>query len=222
MVGAELRTDRRGAREAEGAPLLREYRVKSSIEGSNPSLSARCEKGPKGPFFVGNFGRRSCCRRVWSRLKPLLQGAIRCDAGCRSGFSRDRCRVDPGLDEGRGGKNRLRTWWSGVRISPGAPIPKKGASAPFLLFRPRFATRGWRGQGRLHGGRDAGRSIDARGGGAYHSAAFRGAAGRIREDPLLRGIAQSGRAPALGAGCRGFESLYPDHAATTAVRVLRP
>ena len=80
MVGAELRTDRRGAREAEGAPLLREYRVKSSIEGSNPSLSARCEKGPKGPFFVGNFGRRSCCRR-------------------------DRCRVDPGLDEVRGGKN---------------------------------------------------------------------------------------------------------------------
>jgi hypothetical protein len=31
---------RRVAREAEGAPLLREYRVKSSIEGSNPSLSA--------------------------------------------------------------------------------------------------------------------------------------------------------------------------------------
>lgn len=27
----------------------------------------------------------------------------------------------------------------------------------------------------------------------------------------LRGIAQSGSAPALGAGCRGFESLYPDH-----------
>ena len=26
-----------------------------------------------------------------------------------------------------------------------------------------------------------------------------------------RGIAQSGSAPALGAGCRGFESLYPDH-----------
>ncbi len=25
-----------------------------------------------------------------------------------------------------------------------------------------------------------------------------------------RGIAQSGSAPALGAGCRGFESLYPD------------
>ena len=25
-----------------------------------------------------------------------------------------------------------------------------------------------------------------------------------------RGVAQSGSAPALGAGCRGFESLYPD------------
>ena len=28
---------------------------------------------------------------------------------------------------------------------------------------------------------------------------------------MIRGIAQSGSAPALGAGCRGFESLYPDH-----------
>ena len=28
---------------------------------------------------------------------------------------------------------------------------------------------------------------------------------------LVRGIAQSGSAPALGAGCREFESLYPDH-----------
>ena len=26
----------------------------------------------------------------------------------------------------------------------------------------------------------------------------------------IRGIAQSGSAPALGAGCREFESLYPD------------
>lgn len=26
----------------------------------------------------------------------------------------------------------------------------------------------------------------------------------------IRGIAQSGSAPALGAGCRGFKSLYPD------------
>jgi hypothetical protein len=30
----------RGGRVAEGAPLLREYGVDSSIEGSNPSLSA--------------------------------------------------------------------------------------------------------------------------------------------------------------------------------------
>ena len=26
-----------------------------------------------------------------------------------------------------------------------------------------------------------------------------------------RGVAQSGSAPALGAGCREFESLHPDH-----------
>src|SRR5690348_5444011 len=38
---------RRGAREAEGAPLLREYRVKSLIEGSNPSLSARDRKSTR-------------------------------------------------------------------------------------------------------------------------------------------------------------------------------
>ena len=28
---------------------------------------------------------------------------------------------------------------------------------------------------------------------------------------VFRGIAQSGSAPALGAGCREFKSLYPDH-----------
>ena len=28
---------------------------------------------------------------------------------------------------------------------------------------------------------------------------------------ICRDIAQSGSAPALGAGCREFESLYPDH-----------
>ena len=28
---------------------------------------------------------------------------------------------------------------------------------------------------------------------------------------VCRGLAQSGSAPALGAGCREFESLYPDH-----------
>ena len=36
---------------AEGAPLLREYRVYSSIEGSNPSLSAII-------VFVGNLGSK--------------------------------------------------------------------------------------------------------------------------------------------------------------------
>src|SRR3954469_17132804 len=41
---------RRDAREAEGAPLLREYRVKSSIEGSNPSLSASHCKTHVRPF----------------------------------------------------------------------------------------------------------------------------------------------------------------------------
>ena len=43
---------RRGAREAEGAPLLREYRVKSSIEGSNPSLSARKMKTARVAVFI--------------------------------------------------------------------------------------------------------------------------------------------------------------------------
>ena len=38
------RKKRRDARVAEGAPLLREYRVKSLIEGSNPSLSANNAK----------------------------------------------------------------------------------------------------------------------------------------------------------------------------------
>ena len=28
---------------------------------------------------------------------------------------------------------------------------------------------------------------------------------------VCRGLAQSGSAPALGAGCRGFKSLHPDH-----------
>ena len=35
-----MKSERRDGREAEGAPLLREYRVCSPIEGSNPSLSA--------------------------------------------------------------------------------------------------------------------------------------------------------------------------------------
>jgi hypothetical protein len=37
-----------------------------------------------------------------------------------------------------------------------------------------------------------------------------------------RGIAQSGSAPALGAGCREFESLYPDQLPATFPLLLRP
>merc|ERR1711998_680626 len=35
--------------------------------------------------------------------------------------------------------------------------------------------------------------------------------GRVVRHTRRRGVAQSGSAPALGAGCRGFESLLPDH-----------
>ena len=64
-----------------------------------------------------------------------------------------------------------------------------------------------------------GKRIDPRGANAY---ILRPRAGgcAVTEQPLLgpaalsrnhRGIAQPGSAPALGAGCRGFKSLYPDH-----------
>ena len=66
---------RRGAREAEGAPLLREYRVKSSIEGSNPSLSARHQKGPKGPFFMGSRQIRIDDGAGWSAASGANAGA---------------------------------------------------------------------------------------------------------------------------------------------------
>ena len=39
-IHVKLKKLRRNGRAAEGAPLLREYRVYSSIEGSNPSFSA--------------------------------------------------------------------------------------------------------------------------------------------------------------------------------------
>ena len=57
---------RRDARVAEGAPLLREYRVKSLIEGSNPSLSARYAKRPQ----VGRFAYLAE-RRWWTN--PLVR-----------------------------------------------------------------------------------------------------------------------------------------------------
>ena len=37
----------------------------------------------------------------------------------------------------------------------------------------------------------------------------------------LRGVAQSGSAPALGAGCRGFESLLPDHISRVLKRLYK-
>ncbi len=49
------------AEPVEGAPLLREYGVKNSIEGSNPSLSAIIrEQGPRdGPTQVSGTCRFS-------------------------------------------------------------------------------------------------------------------------------------------------------------------
>ncbi len=48
---------------AEGAPLLREYRVKNSIEGSNPSLSANPLMKPARPRALRVF--------LWVAQKPL-------------------------------------------------------------------------------------------------------------------------------------------------------
>ena len=44
QAGRYEATNWRDGRAAEGAPLLREYGVNSSIEGSNPSLSAKSNK----------------------------------------------------------------------------------------------------------------------------------------------------------------------------------
>ena len=62
-----LRPSARGemAEQVEGAPLLREYGVKSSIEGSNPSLSAI--------FFVTAQPRRA--RRRLDTPKPRSHNA---------------------------------------------------------------------------------------------------------------------------------------------------
>ena len=53
----------------EGAPLLRAYGGKTSIEGSNPSLSAKHKKtrGPKAPCFFMlpvHFCARCCLTNV--------------------------------------------------------------------------------------------------------------------------------------------------------------
>ncbi len=51
---------------AEGAPLLREYRVKSLIEGSNPSLSARYAKRPERGVL-----------RIWRRDGTWMKTPVR-------------------------------------------------------------------------------------------------------------------------------------------------
>ena len=42
-----------------------------------------------------------------------------------------------------------------------------------------------------------------------------------RTQSLIRDIAQLGRAPALGAGCRRFKSYYPDSSDGSETRRLR-
>ena len=62
----------RGGREAEGAPLLREYRVYSSIGGSNPPLSANHAKTPC--FMVFFFVRiRSTLRGKFPDMVKYLK-----------------------------------------------------------------------------------------------------------------------------------------------------
>jgi hypothetical protein len=68
---------------AEGAPLLREYRVKSLIEGSNPSLSARLQRTL---IFQGFFvpGERCLIESVGLPFFPvttLQEEMIRCGYG---------------------------------------------------------------------------------------------------------------------------------------------
>src|SRR5690348_13008492 len=77
---------RRGAREAEGAPLLREYRVKSLIEGSNPSLSARQERG-RWPRFL--FARDqlsidafASTRNNWQFIALTKDGSANATVSC--------------------------------------------------------------------------------------------------------------------------------------------
>src|SRR5690606_24444395 len=59
----------------------------------------------------------------------------------------------------------------------------------------------------------AGRRVDTGAGAPGQCPVSRAGPGAVSDrSPVTgRGIAQSGSAPALGAGCRGFESLYPDH-----------
>ncbi len=63
---------------AEGAPLLREYRVKSLIEGSNPSLSARYAMRPvRGVLRIWRKGGGNCLATGHTlRLAPRAIGIV--------------------------------------------------------------------------------------------------------------------------------------------------
>ncbi|CEH72751.1 hypothetical protein XAC3607_1170050 [Xanthomonas citri pv. citri] len=64
------------ARAAEGAPLLREYRVKSSIEGSNPSRSASVLNARKSLIC----GRFYLCYAFVDKAVLVESVVWRCDA----------------------------------------------------------------------------------------------------------------------------------------------
>ena len=49
----------------EGAPLLREYRLKKLIEGSNPSLSARTKKATQRVAFLVLEASEDLMRSLW-------------------------------------------------------------------------------------------------------------------------------------------------------------
>ena len=51
---------------AEGAPLLREYVVKSRIEGSNPSVSSKC-------LIYKHFSGKSCAGSMRSRYPDVAK-----------------------------------------------------------------------------------------------------------------------------------------------------
>ena len=86
------RVFRRLAREAEGAPLLREYGVKSSIEGSNPSVSASFTgvdfaiPGPRAGREGARMGRKPVVCERGPSLAPQSPPVHQCFrlAGCRS------------------------------------------------------------------------------------------------------------------------------------------
>ena len=82
---------RRDAREAEGAPLLREYRVKSLIEGSNPSLSAiqSLTSLPRHRIIRGSLQRsnapvaRLVEREALATVRWIVAPSVRRRHGCR-------------------------------------------------------------------------------------------------------------------------------------------